>query len=68
MCVQQADECYSIKLPNEFPRKLKDGSISKIGEAKFRTTQTEDADLISKLLRYRIDKKSVNRYFKEKWY
>jgi TP901 family phage tail tape measure protein len=51
--------------PVDILKRLKNNAISRIGEVKFRTTKTDDADLISKLLRYRIEKKSVNRYFKE---
>jgi TP901 family phage tail tape measure protein len=49
----------------------KNQAIQKIGEAKFKTSNTEDIDLVSKMLRYRIDKKQVgfagskNGLFKE---
>jgi TP901 family phage tail tape measure protein len=51
--------------PVDLVQKLTNNSIKRIGEVKFRTTPTEDIDLISKLLRYRIERGSINRYFRE---
>lgn len=51
--------------PIDIVQKLANNSIKRIGEVKFRTKSVEDIDLISKLLRYRIEKGSINRYFKE---
>lgn len=52
--------------PVDLVRKLKDESIASIGEAKFRSVPTDEIDLVSKMLRYRIDKKTTGKYFTEK--
>jgi hypothetical protein len=54
--------------PVDLIQELEDESIKSVGEAKFKVNKTRDIDLVSKMLRYRIDKQQINfpEYFKER--